>query len=277
MSGEFFREVPSCSTEDLLQLTRAACVGGYLLLDVRQPEEYERGHLPGAELVPLGELPDRIAELPRDRTVVVYCRTGQRSAAATILLRDHGHPHAVNLVGGILAYRGAVVGSRPELAGPVFDVSRTAAENAAIAWQLERATAELYASEAAARASEASTAMLLERLARSEVAHQALLEDLVPRVDAGATGPLWPHSVRVLEPRLIEGGIPLGEAQEWARTASDRELFELAASFEAVAFDRYAVLARRARGKASRRVFEALANAEREHLAWLVEAIGDGL
>ena len=44
----------------------------YVLLDVRQPEEYEAGHLPGARLIPLGELEGRLDELPRDRPVVVY-------------------------------------------------------------------------------------------------------------------------------------------------------------------------------------------------------------
>lgn len=268
-----FRPIPTCSAEDVRHLTEAATVSGYLLLDVRQPVEYEHEHLPGAELVPLADLPGRLDQVPRDRTVVVYCRTGQRSAAATALLRDAGHPHAVNLDGGILAYQGVVATGRPELSGPRVDPDWSVAEQAAVAWQLERATGELYAGEARRWASETSTALLLERLAESEEAHQRLLEGLAPELDPAAGAPSWPDRVCAVEPPMIEGGIPLDRACEWARTASDRELFELAAGFETLAFDRYVVLARRAADPDARSVYRALADAEREHLRWLTEAI----
>lgn len=64
---------------------------GALLLDVRTPGEYADGHLPGATNLPLQELEARVSELgPNSRGVVVYCRSGARSAAATTILRSHG-------------------------------------------------------------------------------------------------------------------------------------------------------------------------------------------
>ena len=51
----------------------------YLLVDVRQPDEYAREHIPGAVLIPLGELPARQNELPPDRDILFYCRSGMRS------------------------------------------------------------------------------------------------------------------------------------------------------------------------------------------------------
>ena len=76
------------------------------LLDVREPDEFEEDHIPGAVLIPLGSLQRRVAEVPKDREVVVVCSVGGRSARATSFLRDHG-VEAANLHGGMRAYRSA--------------------------------------------------------------------------------------------------------------------------------------------------------------------------
>ena len=75
------------------------------LLDVREPHEYAIAHL-GAPLIPLGVLAERLGELEahRDAEIVVYCRSGVRSARAVRLLRERGFTGAVNLRGGILAW-----------------------------------------------------------------------------------------------------------------------------------------------------------------------------
>jgi phage shock protein E len=70
---------------------RALVAQGALLLDVRTPEEFNQQHLPGAVNVPVQELDRRWAEVgPRDRDVVVYCRSGRRSSSAAEILRAHG-------------------------------------------------------------------------------------------------------------------------------------------------------------------------------------------
>ena len=76
------------------------------ILDVRQPYEWEICSLDehGADLVPLGQLPDSLDRVRDDRPVVVYCRSGGRSARAVRLLRRRGYENAVNLEGGILAW-----------------------------------------------------------------------------------------------------------------------------------------------------------------------------
>jgi hydroxyacylglutathione hydrolase len=74
--------------------------GAVFVVDVRNPSEYAAGHLPGVPNIPLGELPRRIAELPRDREVVVHCQGGGRSAIGASLLEAHGMAGAVNLEGG---------------------------------------------------------------------------------------------------------------------------------------------------------------------------------
>ncbi|CAN5905517.1 hypothetical protein BH23ACT2_BH23ACT2_26490 [soil metagenome] len=69
------------------------------VLDVREPEEYVDGHVPGAVLMPLATVADRVGEVPTDREVLVICKSGGRSAKAAEHLRAQG-VNAVNVAGG---------------------------------------------------------------------------------------------------------------------------------------------------------------------------------
>lgn len=77
------------------------------VLDVREPAEFDGplGHLPGARRVPLGELAARLPSLARDHPWVVVCRSGTRSARATLMLSQAGIPDVANLSGGMLRWR----------------------------------------------------------------------------------------------------------------------------------------------------------------------------
>lgn len=93
------RQVPEVEVDVLARLHG----GGATVIDVRQPEEYEAGHVPGATLVPLDELPDRVAEVPRSGPVYVICRSGGRSLRAAEFLLDRG-VNATNVAGGTMAW-----------------------------------------------------------------------------------------------------------------------------------------------------------------------------
>jgi len=84
-----------------------------LLVDVREPNEWEIVHLPNAHLIPRAQLPDRLNELTAARRLVVYCRTGGRSSQATQLLLDLGFSNVRNLTGGISAWAQRVDPSLP--------------------------------------------------------------------------------------------------------------------------------------------------------------------
>jgi len=73
------------------------------LLDVRENDEWTAGHIDGAQHIPLRELADRLAELPKERTIVAVCRSGVRSEAAVRGLRRLGY-EAENLEGGVNAW-----------------------------------------------------------------------------------------------------------------------------------------------------------------------------
>ena len=95
-------DVPAISAGDLA--ARIDAGEGPFVLDVRQPEEEAEGVIPGARMIPLPELPERLAEIPADREIFVHCRSGGRSSRAVKLLREAGISGAVNITGGINAW-----------------------------------------------------------------------------------------------------------------------------------------------------------------------------
>lgn len=80
---------------------------GIMILDVREQSEYDAGHIAGVKLIPLGQLPGRLDEVPKDKPVIVTCRTGNRSAQAVKFLRDQGYTNIHNQAGGIVAWQNA--------------------------------------------------------------------------------------------------------------------------------------------------------------------------
>ena len=92
--------VPDLDPEALVGL-QATGDPGLVILDVRTPDEYAAGHVPGAINVPHDALEARLASLPelRDRDVVVYCRSGRRSALAHEVLKRHGFSRLLHLAG----------------------------------------------------------------------------------------------------------------------------------------------------------------------------------
>jgi rhodanese-related sulfurtransferase len=78
--------------------------GGAFLLDVREADEWEAGHIPGATLIPLGELESRLGELPTDQPIVVYCRSGNRSAVGRDTLLNAGFTSVTSMAGGFNAW-----------------------------------------------------------------------------------------------------------------------------------------------------------------------------
>ena len=108
-----FSSVPTVDVRQLAQAREA----GARLIDVREPDEYEAGHVPGAVLLPLGELVARTGEVPMGEPVYVICQSGGRSEKAAKYLRSRG-VDARNVSGGTHAWirsgRPATAGSTPD-------------------------------------------------------------------------------------------------------------------------------------------------------------------
>jgi len=88
---------------------------GAFMLDVRQPEEWEQGHISGATLIPLGDLSARLEEVPKDQDVVVVCRSGRRSAEGRNILREAGFTQVTSMAGGMAEWQAQGL---PVVSGP---------------------------------------------------------------------------------------------------------------------------------------------------------------
>lgn len=97
------------SQVNTLQATQMINKEDALVLDVREPVEYDKGHILNARSIPLGELDKRADELSRwkAKRVIVACATGTRSGAALAVLKKHGFTNVVSLAGGVGAWQQA--------------------------------------------------------------------------------------------------------------------------------------------------------------------------
>ena len=104
--------IPTVSVRELKQKLDAR--ENFQLVDVREPFEHEIASIDGARLIPLGELPDRLNELDRERLTIVHCHSGQRSAQAVRLLREAGFANVFNLEGGIARWSDEIDSGVPQ-------------------------------------------------------------------------------------------------------------------------------------------------------------------
>jgi phage shock protein E len=91
-------------TQEQLLEHQAKHADHLFVLDVRTPAEYAEGHVPGAVNVPHDQLASRLAEVPRDKDVVLYCRSGRRTALAADVLASHGYTRLSHLEGDMQAW-----------------------------------------------------------------------------------------------------------------------------------------------------------------------------
>ena len=93
------------TVEDLQ--ARMECGDELIIFDVRNPDEYEAGTIPGARLLPLPELSDRLDEIAdlKGKEIIIHCQKGGRSARACAFLTEHGFKHPVNVEGGYVAWQ----------------------------------------------------------------------------------------------------------------------------------------------------------------------------
>ncbi len=88
---------------------------GIFILDVREQDEWDAGHIPNATLIPLGQLQNRASELPKDKEIVVVCRSGKRSATGRDTLLNAGFASVTSMAGGMVAWQAA---GYPTVTGP---------------------------------------------------------------------------------------------------------------------------------------------------------------
>lgn len=268
---DYFKPVSTWTAQKVRDFISEKDDGEYNLVDVRQPGEYEKGHLPGARLIPVGQLDERVAELDPGKITITYCGAGVRSRAAASVLERAGFPEVYSMAGGINAWNGLVAEGFPEAGISWFSAARSVDELTALAWVLEDGTKTFY-EKMAETAADRDAAALFRELVKAEEGHKEMLAGLYRGI-SGAAGEVDFPSIIGGYPRekTMEGGMRLDDAVAWADGKGVREILELSISLETGSYDRYLTLQRRAGGEKSLEIFKSLAAEEKRHLGLLTE------
>jgi rhodanese-related sulfurtransferase len=262
--ASLFRSLPTMTVEQVRSYIDEREPSQYTLLDVREVNEYEESHLPGAVLIPVGELPNRHHELDPAKPTIVYCRSGGRGGSGTGVLVHAGFNQVWNMAGGTLAWQGLTATGAPEAGIAWFDDAHTVNDYIALAAVLEVGARHFYSEMADHLGGDA--AELFRSLARAEEDHLALLASLQVGAEAGAADPAQS------EQDVMEGGVSLQATLSWARQQPPISVLELAIAMECNAYDRYLRVAALAGDSQVTKALEALAREEKAHLDRLVKA-----
>ncbi|MFZ2087683.1 MAG: rhodanese-like domain-containing protein [Desulfobaccales bacterium] len=239
--------------------------GTYTLLDVRQPWEYEEDHLPGATLVPLGDLKEGTQNLDQEKPIVVYCAVGGRSRVAAQLLSGRGFKEVYNLSGGIKGFRGAKASGPQELSLDLVRGDESPAEMLKLAFGLERALGIFY-EKCRDTAQDKDLVDLFTKLGRIEVVHKQKVYERYAALTPNA--PDMAAFEADMTPDIMEGGFRLNEFlaanEPWLKSIS--QVLELGMMLETQALDLYLRFADKSREEGTKQVLYTLADEEKTHI-----------
>ena len=244
--------------------------GTYTLLDVRQPKEYEQSHIPGAKLIPVAQLSDRLEELDRKKPVVVYCAVGGRSRAAAQLLAGKDFDEVYNVKGGIKAWEGRTAETPVDLEALELTGDETVSDIIILIYAMEAGLESFY-KKAAQDAVEKKVKDLLQKLAGIEIRHKEKLHNLFISLN-----PDKDELTRFEESAasvIMEGGFDMETflAGNKAAMQSAEGVLDIAMMLETHGLDLYLRYAQETRTEDSRKVLLDLAEEEKAHL----RALGD--
>lgn len=271
-------EIRSLTSDEIKTILDGDKKGEFLLLDVRQPEEYEAGHISGAILIPLGELEARQEELNRDKKIIAYCRSGHRSMAAAIALCGLGFKGIQHLDGGILDWSYETITGIPERRPELVTEAADVRDILMLAIKLEKGSHEFYMA-ARDKAHSSHIKETFQTLANAEDGHmQRLYERAISLVGEGAL-PLLDKLKRELKVEHMEGSIEINPAL--AKLDEDitdeMEALEIALEKEYMSYDFYKRTSTLVENPDAKTLLHELAVDERNHanilLKWVAAIV----
>ena len=265
------------SSRELRQLIEEQGEVGFQLVDVRERNEYEVRHLPGALHIPLGEIAARAGEINPDLHTVFYCARGKRSALAVSMLKGLKDPNKLfSLEGGIEAWDGNTLPGFPRMSP--FNTEGSLEQIVLRAMDLEKGAERLYgALKEAFQGSVVSDT--LQRLFDAEEGHAKLLFDLLP-TDSGVGARPFAEVYAELKGNILENGESFDKAVERIKSVQPGKrhlLLELGVDMEYQAYDLYRNLAASIPNPAVKSALLELATQETQHFRLALSALGQAV
>jgi rhodanese-related sulfurtransferase/rubrerythrin len=250
--------------------------GEFLLLDVRQPEEYEAGHIPGAIFIPLGELEARQEELERDKKIITYCRSGHRSMAAAIALCGLGFKDVHHLEGGIFNWHNETIGGMPEARPELVTEVAGVRDILMLAIKLEKGSWDFYLA-AKEKAASPQAKEEFQLLADAENVHmKKLWERTITLLGEGVLPPLEKLK-QELKVEHMEGGIEISPtlAKADEKFSDEMEALEIALEKEYMSYDFYKRASVLVEDPSAKTFLHELALEERSHADILLKQVSE--
>ncbi len=267
--GSFFNRAKSITADEVRTLIKEKSTDQYCLLDVRQPGEYEQGHIPGARLIPLAELPSKLNQVKSDVMTIVYCRSGNRSRSGVGILNGAGLDNVYNMEGGILAYNGLVAAGPPEAGVFCFPENMSPQELIAMAWYIEDGTQTFFDAIKAMNPDPDLTSILTS-LVEHKLAHKKSLAQLYQQISGQPTKDNFPNSVLNKPPQNVMAGcVSVPEAVQWAKDKEMADILDLMMALEANTLDVYLKVGRQVASDRAKSTFIKLSKEEVRHLEQL--------
>lgn len=265
---QFLTPVQSMEAEEARAYIAAHKGGEFTLLDVRQPGEYERSRIPGATLIPLPDLTDRLEELDTEKPVIAYCAIGGRSRAAAALLTGKGFKDVYNLAGGIKAWNGFTATGPADMGISLLREDATPKEIIVLAYGMEEGLGGFYAAMAKTT-DDTEISKLFTKLSEIEEKHKQRLFEVYLGIDASILNQEAFESKIVAD--VMEGGFSTEEFLEQNRPAMETapDVLDMAMMLETQALDLYLRYSQRIPDNRGRAILLDIAEEEKAHLAAL--------
>jgi len=247
----------------------------YLLLDVREPDEYEQNHIPGARLMPITKLIRSMDGLPGNRDLIFYCRSGARSmaAAAMVLEEEISSAKIYNLSGGLMNWEGRLAADHPKI--QIFAADAGLHDLLYTAMDLEKGAQQFYL-EVRDRYAESNLRPTFDTLSKAEIGHAKMIYAIWEKTEEDPSD--FDKLFGAMQGQILEGGTSLADAIQRISEVSQPAcipLIEMALNIEYAAFDLYRGMADNAEDNDVRDAFLSLAQAEKKHMRALIDAISD--
>ncbi len=269
---QFLTPVQSLTNHEAQTIIDSTSQEDLILLDVRQESEYVAAHLPGATLLPLGDLDQTYDQIDKEKIVIVYCAVGGRSRVAAQMLSGKGFTRLYNLNGGINSWENEIAVGSQDAGLELYESVNSVEEAIIIGFGVEQGLREFYL-KAAKSVTEGQARDLFLLLGEIEIKHQNKLLEIYTSI-TGVKATYDDFALKVVQPAM-EGGISTDQYIELYNPDfnSEFDILSMAMSIEAQALDLYTRAANLAEDTTVRNALFQIASEEKIHLSKLAEYI----
>jgi rhodanese-related sulfurtransferase len=264
---KWFKPIESMDANEARDFIKEHEEGTYNLVDVRQPKEYEKEHIPGAKLIPLSQLEDNLDQLDPKKPTLVHCAIGGRSKIAAHKLADNGFEEVYNMSGGIKAWNGEKTSGPVDLNMDIIGGQESPLEIVKLAYGMEEGLGGYYRN-VMKNTEDNEVSSILGKLASIEDRHKDRLIQVYKTIDPSASEEKIKDDICA---RTMEGGFDFHEfrKQNEEYTKSVSGVLELAMMVEAQAMDLYSKFADSSENEDTKRILRKISDEEKAHLTAL--------